>query len=712
MPAIASQKMTDPLRAFVAGAFASGSRRPVPLVSTAFEVTLDAGLAVVTTKRIFRNDEPASIEATITFPVPVHATLFALEARIGGRVLKAQARSKTVARANYEDALDRGKSAVLHEELLRGVHMLSVGHIAPGAEIEISASWGLSLTMIGGRGHLRIPLTVGDVYGCSALPESDDLIHGGPVQTAALTVRCASGSVSLAHGRLENDRAEVPLNAPIDLVVADWMPRELTGRAAGGRAVTLRIDPQEAGEAALDLAILIDHSGSMNEACSRGGSFTKHQAVRSGLETIASKLRDDDAVALWEFDDALNPVGATREAPRGRWFGTGRRGRPGDRLRDLVQQLAAPSGGTEIGAALGGAAGSSEGRDVLLVTDGKSHALDVQALARMGKRISVVLIGEDSLEANVGYLAALTGGEIFIASGDAIGGVLAASIGTLRRPRVQSVPVKGDLREVRTNRGGALLTAEWGVAAGLMVTDEHMARAVGAVAASLALPLLDTQAATALAEAEGLVSHLTSLVLVDEAGETQDAVPASRKVPLPSPAISARLLHAQSERISASVPRRISRENDLIHPRIAASIPSFELGVAEAAPVFAEDASVFIHLPEAANAIDWDKEPGRLLAGDLSGLDRNVRLAVEDAAARKEVRDLADKLGIAPVLLVLTFLARAAKGRTCERFIREALRRTALGDLIDRLRDMDSRLKEVGAHIGLDGTGLADFSLR
>ena len=34
---------------------------------------------------------------------------------------------------------------------------------------------------------------------------------------------------------------------------------------------------------------------------------------------------------------------------------------------------------------------------------------------------------------------------------------------------------------------------------------------------------------------EGLVTHLTSLVLVDEAGAVQETVPAMRKIPLPTP---------------------------------------------------------------------------------------------------------------------------------------------------------------------------------
>src|SRR6516164_5171684 len=104
MPAIAMPPMTDPLRAFIAGA-STGTGRPIPLVSTSYDVDIGGGLATVVTKRVFRNDEAESIEATITFPVPVHAVLFDLEARIDGRVVKARAQRRVQAREAYEDAI-------------------------------------------------------------------------------------------------------------------------------------------------------------------------------------------------------------------------------------------------------------------------------------------------------------------------------------------------------------------------------------------------------------------------------------------------------------------------------------------------------------------------------------------------------------------------------------------------------------------------------
>ena len=81
--------------------------RPVPLVATAYDIRITGGLAEVVTTRTFRNEETDSIEATLTFPLPVHAVLHGLEARIGDRVVKAMAQAKTDARATYEEAIVR-----------------------------------------------------------------------------------------------------------------------------------------------------------------------------------------------------------------------------------------------------------------------------------------------------------------------------------------------------------------------------------------------------------------------------------------------------------------------------------------------------------------------------------------------------------------------------------------------------------------------------
>jgi len=648
----------DPLHAFIAGAFVARTPRPLPLVATVFDVNIDAGVAIVTTTRRFRNAEESSIEATITFPVPVHASLFDLTARIGERVLHAHARRRQAAREEYEGAIDAGKTAVLHEEVLRGVHMLSVAHVPPGAEVEVRSVWALTLTNIDGRGTLRIPLTVGDIYGRSTLPDSDDLVHGGQADMARLRVECHDGAVTLHGAVLTEGRADVPLNAPIDLAVAAWTPRDLSGRAADGRNILLRVEPAPSRDNALDIAILVDHSGSMNEPCSADHSETKHRAVSRALQLIASGITNADTVDLWEFDNALANVGSTGDAKRNG-------GRPrSEILLDLVRKLSPPQGGTEIGGALARVISESAARDLLLITDGKSHALDVQALARSGRRISLVLVGEDSLEANVGHLSALTGGEIFVASGNDLTPVLVDALRSLRVAYTAPAPISGRAREVSSRRAGMIIKALWQDAANDSAAPASLdMRAVAAVATSLVLPALSTEAAAALAEAEGLVTHLTSLVLVDDAGAIQETLPATRKIALPTPRTGMALLRSAAPstfaaraceesrgRLGAPSPKRRPMQG---------GIELFSLPPEEkpAGAYFAEDSG----LSHVARNIDWDLTPQKLQVGDLSMLPDHAAQVIREAAAHADVVALARTLGLDPVVLVIGLLANAAR---------------------------------------------------
>lgn len=510
---IGHQTLVDPLAAFIDGAV-DGRRHPVPLVSARFDVTLAAGIAVVCATRVFRNAEARSIEATITLPVPVHAQVFGLSARIGERTVTAVARAKAEARETYEDAIERGKAAVLHEEALRGVHVLSVAHIAPGEEIEVRVKWVETLRAAGERLKLRIPTTVGEIYGRSPLPEPDDFLTGGDVRIADLSI-AAEGLVWLGETPVEGGRAIAPLNRPIDLSVPAALPRTLAGRAADGRRVDLTFSAS-GGDAPLDLAILVDRSASMETLCAANEALTKHQAVVDGLK--AARLVATDHVQLWQFDNHAEPVGES--------IGTG--------LPDLAAKLDAPDGGTEIGRAIGTVIATSKAPDILVITDGQSYSLDVQALARRGRRISVILVGEDSLEARIGHLAALTGGEIFVASDADILAVIASAFGALRG----SEAPQGTERALFARRSGLAVEARWkNPEEGGEVTG--LSRAVGALAASLTLPTLSEPEAAKLAEREGLVTHLTSLVLVDEAGATQEDLPVLRKVALPDPAVVA-----------------------------------------------------------------------------------------------------------------------------------------------------------------------------
>lgn len=664
----------DPLEAYMAGAFLTADRRPIPLVDTHFTVRLEAGLARVETNRKFRNPEDRSIEVSITFPVPVHAVLFRLAALIDGRLLVAHAKRREDARNTYEAAVDSGHTAVLHEEVLKGVHMLSLMHVPPGAEIEVQTIWAVPLVVVGDRGTLRIPLTVGDIYGCSPLNDGDDLVSGGAQLTGRLRVE-ASQPILLHGRRLPNGKeVAIPLNRPIDLSVPLWSASTRCAEAHDGSVFKVTLTPAPQLTSPIRLAVMVDCSGSMNELASLiPGKLTKHEAVQRGLSEVARILSTEDQFGLWQFSSEATCLGIV----------TG--GKTPDTT--AISNLGAPSGGTEIGRALQRVVAQEPNADILLITDGKSHALDVTALARHQRRIAVLLIGEDSLEANVGHLAAITGGDVFVASGEGIAQSLHAAIASLRRVRGPSVA--GEVE-----RSGTIIAYER--MRNAVADAGQMNDALAAIAVAFELKDLSILDATGLAERNGLVTHLTSLVLVDEAGGIQSGLPAQRKVALPSPATS------------VSWPRRFLPELDdiqaFLQPELGETLRAshwlfFEEDSAEIEKATdhksgepfvwrLEDAleEAYRQFPAVdgfitllASKLDWTADPDGLANGQVDSL---IARRSEDQEffeellgilfEREGVVELARELGKTPLQVVILMLAYAfrEKDRTAERLLR------------------------------------------
>jgi hypothetical protein len=619
--------LIDPLGVFMTRLHEAAGARPIPLVSTAFDVAIDSGLATVTTTRVFRNAEAVPIEAVMTFPMPVHAALFALEARIDGRRLKASAQRRQAARETYEQAIQQGKAAVLHEEVLRGIHTVSVANLRPGGEVEVTTRWTAALAFSGGRGRLRIPLTVGDVYGCSGLNDSDELVADATSGRWASLAVSADGA-SVAGARLIDRRAQVPLNRPIDIEVPAWSASSLAGRAADGRRIDMTITPNAGGDAAAALAVLVDASGSMSCSFSSGRmAISNHDAAGIVIRALAMDLHEGDWVDLWEFSNSVRQVGALSSFEPGA-------------IDSLLARRSPPGGGTETGRAVQAVAAGSEARDILLITDGKSHALDVQALAGLGRRVSVLLIGEDSLEARVGHLAALTGGELMIASESNLSAIAAAMAAAIRTPYAPAAAIHGDLSALSVRRGGVDIAIRWSD----QPAPAKPTAGVAALAAASALPGLSEDRAAALAEAEGLVTHLTSLVLVDEAGSVQERIPMTRKVSLEAPAVAGMM---QS--------RRAMPDGAAAGGAPAARAAAAPLARMRCPPPMGQ-ARLDQRLRALAARIDWNASAGQLAAGDVSGLPVAVRAAIDALAG--ELRAHAEGLGIDPRLLVIALAAQ------------------------------------------------------
>lgn len=641
---------------------------PCPLIGTDIHVTPIGAFAAVRIKRRFRNVEDSPIEAVLTMPVAFNAVVTGLSVIVGDRTLTARAQAKDIARGNYEDAIDRGKLAILHEEVLRGVHMLSVANLDAGAEVIVTHEIAMPLTRLTSGALLRLPMTVGALYGTSPLSPADDLVSSPAiVHVASLLIDSGRAEV-VGRGIFlrAGSAVDLPLNSAIELRFDAVEDGKVSGTDARGRAVSIDIQPAVESDGFLDLAILVDRSGSTGAPV--GDALNVHQAMAQGLAASLSAVRGNDRVGLWQFDDNCQFLGAAT----------------GTAVAQLVEKLEGPRGGTELGTALRTLVDRGA-RDVLVMTDGQTWAHEVDELAAIPARVSAVLVGSASLDANIGHLATMTGGQVFHSPGANVGAVLEPALQALRLtagPAVGRVVADRPV-ELMAQRAGWVIKVTWDDVAGIKIGPH--AGVLGRYAAALALPLLSTEAASAWAVQHDLCTHSTSLVLVDEVssiaaeGAAGAVWPNLRKVPLQAPAVHCLAedratirFQAAPARMSAATPARAGFSES----------PLFKFRT----PFRRTERSLRDRLDLLAARLDWSTVAARFLLADFSSLTTDELETIQEFSANSAVLERAKALPHSVEVVALAILAavRMAEDRYALRFARRILGEHGLDDVVLR----------------------------
>ncbi len=623
--------------------FADG-KRFTPLVSMNISVSVNEGLAKVIISRSFENHEQVPIEAILTAPTSFQAVLTGLHAKINGRELTAKAQSRDNARASYEDAIDRGKLAILHEEPLRGLHIVSIAPLAPKQKVEVIAEYITALANIDGTPTLHIPTTVGELYGSSPLLPVDDVVAGpNALMTAKLLVDQASGEAFIYGALMGEKPQDIDLTKNIILTLPKAHYGCSTGYDAFGRPVSVKLAQEEKSTLPLNLIVLFDRSGSTHAKIEEAG-VTVWSAMRDGLKKSLQDLTEQDAISIWQFDDNCQKIGAAN----------------GSKSSALVNGVEAPGGGTELGRAISHLKNNSDGKDILVLTDGHTWAAEAQAIAAMGYRISAVLVGEDSFEGVIGQLAFMTGGEIFPANGGDVASAITSALQSFRNNSAATVGViKGNAPlSLQTKRSAIAISINWADEAGSGACND-----IGKYAAALALPLIESDQAAEFATAHNLCTHLTSLLMIDEDGVSIEGVPEQRKVEVARRIAPTACYYApdMSSSMSMSIMQEPLYQQKLARPR-----------------------SLFMRLDD--YSFDWDRLANQLLVGDVTGLDDEQKDLVQRLAAEQEIRDLADKLGLDPLIVAIGLLAKSDSGKTAERVARKILAQASIQDLQSPLR--------------------------
>ena len=681
--------------------FLEGRGTSIPMKSTQIDVDIKAGIAVTRTTRVFKNDEGVSIEAILTMPVAFDAVVTGLEAMIDGRKLLAVSKAKKEARETYEGAIDAGKMTILHEEALRGVHVLSVGQLGAGKEVSVIIETVAPLMQLSGSCFLRIPTTVGAVYGSSPLLPADDLMTSAAVKhVATLSIKTDAGQISLSDGSTlgVNEPIEVTLDKSIEISLSKASFGKTIAMSATGHPVTLSVQPIKSSDNNLNMAVLVDRSGSMASAFPRS-HVTKWDAVREGLAYALKDLNPSDQIGMWQFDNECQFLG--KES-----------GGASASLAGLIEE---PAGGTELGKAVHRVVASGA-KDVLIVTDGQTWSNTVDELRSKNARLSAILVGSDSLDANIGHLCANSGGQVYYASNDDVASILNEALKNLRRT---DAAIKGKAGErypasLKTVRGSAEITAKWSVEKD---KTGKLSDPIGRYAASLALPLLEPTMAQDFAALHCLSTHNTSLVLVDNEGEVSDALPEMRKVPLmhsasefsprinrsysySEPNLSMSMASASSESEPASgsleylqrpvnkMPPQAkmnptSRWENSISPQSSGRsfFSRFFGGFSKksknkemSSPELIEKTIILDAAAryELAKRIEWDTLINDLLAGDITKLTLTDQALIMQYAEQGDIKEQAAKLNLTAIQVALLKLALLVEGinRSAERFVR------------------------------------------
>jgi Ca-activated chloride channel family protein len=144
----------------------------LPLESTKVDVRIAGVIADVSVVQTYKNEGSRPIEARYVFPGSTRAAVYAMQMRVGNRVIVSQIHEKRQARAEYEAAKQEGKTASLLEQHRPNVFQTRVANVLPGDRIAVELRYTELLVPTEGKYHFVYPTVVGPRYNGASGRES------------------------------------------------------------------------------------------------------------------------------------------------------------------------------------------------------------------------------------------------------------------------------------------------------------------------------------------------------------------------------------------------------------------------------------------------------------------------------------------------------------------------------------------------------------
>lgn len=136
----------------------------LPLEKTTANVLISGVIADVSVKQHYINTGDSTLEAVYIFPASTRAAVYAMNMKIGDRIVYAKIKEKEQARTEYQQALQEGQTASLLEQHRPNVFQMNVGNIRPGDTIIVEMSYTELIEPQNDIYEFVFPATVGARY--------------------------------------------------------------------------------------------------------------------------------------------------------------------------------------------------------------------------------------------------------------------------------------------------------------------------------------------------------------------------------------------------------------------------------------------------------------------------------------------------------------------------------------------------------------------
>lgn len=145
----------------------------LPLKKTHVDVRIMGVIADVKVTQEYRNEGKAPLEARYVFPGSTRAAVYAMNVRLGKRLLTAKIKEKQQAKVEYEQAKREGKTAALLEQQRPNVFQMNVANILPGDDVRVEMHYTELMVPTEGRYQFVFPTVVGPRYNGTSGSESN-----------------------------------------------------------------------------------------------------------------------------------------------------------------------------------------------------------------------------------------------------------------------------------------------------------------------------------------------------------------------------------------------------------------------------------------------------------------------------------------------------------------------------------------------------------